>query len=113
MSRPRRPTLAVAGLLALLAAGGLQEGQALAESTAAGPAPDDRAHVRDAFNDGYRAGANSVFSGYDGGWSLGRAYVIVLAGGANGISYRITARTPCPETPATTSTRLLPCQTGR
>jgi hypothetical protein len=151
MSRPRRPTLAVAGLLALLAAValvvlgratapdpatarargyrdgttagyaggfaagravGLQEGQALAESTTAGPAPADRARVRDAFNDGYRAGANSVFSGYDGGWSLGRTYVIVLAGGANGITYRITARTPCPE-PPTTTTRLLPCQTGR
>jgi hypothetical protein len=90
---------------------GLQEGQALAESS--GSAPGDRTQVRDAFNDGYRAGANSVFSGYDGGWSLGRPYVIVLARGANGITYRITARTPCPEPPTTTSTRLLPCQTGR
>jgi hypothetical protein len=90
---------------------GLQEGQALAESS--GSAPGDRPRVRDAFNDGYRAGANSVFSGYDGGWSLGRPYVVVLARGANGITYRITARTPCPEPPTTTSTRLLPCQTGR
>jgi hypothetical protein len=89
---------------------GLREGQALAESS--GSAPGDRTRVRDAFNDGYRAGANSVFSGYDGGWSLGRPYVIVLARGANGITYRITARTPCPE-PPTTTTRLLPCQTGR
>jgi hypothetical protein len=90
---------------------GLQEGQALAESS--GSAPGDRTRVRDAFNDGYRAGANGVFSGYDGGWSLGRPYVIVLARGANGVTYRITARTPCPEPPTTTSTRLLPCQTGR
>jgi hypothetical protein len=90
---------------------GLQEGQALAESS--GSAPGDRTQVRDAFDDGYRAGANSVFSGYDGGWSLGRPYVIVLARGANGITYRITARTPCPEPPTTTATRLLPCQTGR
>ena len=90
---------------------GLQEGQALAEPS--GSAPGDRTRVREAFNDGYRAGANSVFSGYDGGWSLGRPYVVVLARGANGITYRITARTPCPEPPTTTSTRLLPCQTGR
>jgi hypothetical protein len=90
---------------------GLQEGQALAESS--GSAPSDRTRVKDAFDDGYRAGANSVFSGYDGGWSLGRPYVIVLTRGANGVTYRITARTPCPEPPTTTSTRLLPCQTGR
>jgi hypothetical protein len=92
---------------------GLQEGQALAESEDAGPAPTDRARVRNAFNDGYRAGANSVFSGYDGGWSLGRPYVIALARGANGITYRITTRTPCPEPPTTTPTRLLACSTGR
>jgi hypothetical protein len=92
---------------------GLQEGQALAESTAAGPAPAARARVRDAFNDGYRAGANSVFSGYDGGWSLGRPYVVVLAGGANGITYRIAARTQCPEPPTTATTRLLACSTRR
>ena len=91
---------------------GLQEGQALAES-AATPSPADRARVADAFNHGYRAGANSVFSGYDGGWSLGRPYVVVLAKGTNGITYRITARTPCPEPPTPTSTRLLACQTGR
>jgi hypothetical protein len=90
---------------------GLQEGQALAESS--GSAPGDRTQVKDAFDDGYRAGANSVFSGYDGGWSLGHPYVIVLASGAHGITYRITARTPCPEPPTPTSTRLLACQTGR
>ena len=90
---------------------GLQEGQALADSS--GLAPANRTRVSDAFNRGYRAGANSVFSGYDGGWSLGRPYVIVLARGANGITYRITTRTPCPEPPPTTPTRLLPCSTGR
>ncbi|HWD43295.1 MAG TPA: hypothetical protein VHM23_06175 [Actinomycetota bacterium] len=91
---------------------GLQEGQALAETASAGLPAADRARVADAFNHGYRAGANSVFSGYDGGWSLGRPYVVVLAKGANGITYRIAARTQCPETPAT-STSLLACQTGR
>ena len=37
----------------------------------------DRAKA--AFDAGYRAGANSAFAGYDGGWSLGEPYVIVLA----------------------------------
>jgi hypothetical protein len=90
---------------------GLQEGQALAETAALPPAA--RAQARATFDDGYRAGANSVFSGYDGGWSLGHPYVIVLARGANGITYRIAARTPCPEPPTTTTTRLLACSTGR
>ena len=60
---------------------GVQEGQAIAESAGSPPASRDR--VRAAFDDGYRAGANSAFSGYDGGWSVGRPYVIVLAKGAN------------------------------
>jgi hypothetical protein len=88
---------------------GLQEGQAIAET--AGSPPGSRASVRTAFDDGYRAGANSAFSGYDGGWSFGRPYVIVLAEGANGITYRIAARAECPA--ATTPTSLLACQTGR
>jgi len=36
--------------------------------------------------------------------------VIVLAKGANGVTYRIAARAECPET---TTTSLLACQTGR
>ena len=94
---------------------GLREGQAVAAS--AGSPPGARARVRDAFDDGYRAGANSAFSGYDGGWTLGRPYVIVLARGADGITYRIAARAQCPEpsttTATTTPTSLLACQTGR
>jgi hypothetical protein len=88
---------------------GVQEGQAIAEAAGSPPASRDR--VRAAFDDGYRAGANGAFSGYDGGWSLGRPYVIVLAKGASGITYRIAARAECPET--TTTTSLLACQTGR
>ena len=88
---------------------GVQEGQAIAE--AAGSPPGSRDRVRAAFDDGYRAGANNAFGGYDGGWSFGRPYVIVLAKGANGITYRIAARAECPET--TTTTSLLACQTGR
>ena len=87
---------------------GVQEGQAIAEAAGSPPASRDR--VRAAFDDGYRAGANNAFGGYDGGWSFGRPYVIVLAKGANGITYRIAARAECPET---TTTSLLACQTGR
>jgi hypothetical protein len=91
---------------------GLQEGQATA-ATAALP-PGAHARARAAFDAGYRAGANATFSGWDGGWSLGQPYVIVLTSGANGITYRIAARTSCPAPPATaTPTSLLACQTGR
>jgi hypothetical protein len=95
---------------------GLQEGQAIAAS--AGLPPGARARARDAFGDGYRAGANSVFGGYDGGWSVGRPYVIVLAKGANGVTYRIAARATCPAASTTTTyagaaAGLLACQTGR
>ena len=91
---------------------GLQEGQAVA-ATADLPA-GSRDRARAAFDAGYRAGANAAFSGYDGGWSLGQPYVIVLAKGADGITYRIAARAPCPPAPTTaTPTSLLACQTGR
>ena len=95
---------------------GLQEGQALAETAALPPAA--RARARDTFDDGYRAGANSVFSGYDGGWQLGRPYVIVLATAANGVTYRIAARFQCPVATTTTyaaatPTSLLACQNER
>ena len=91
---------------------GLQEGQAIAQTAPLPPA--SRACARAAFDAGYRAGANAAFSGWDGGWSLGQPYVIVLTRGTNGITYRIAARTPCPAAPATaTPTSLLACQTGR
>jgi L-asparaginase II len=69
---------------------GLQEGRALAVTAASPPGTRDR--VKAAFDAGYRAGADSAFGGYDGGWSLGEPYVIVLAKGGNGITYRIAAR---------------------
>ena len=68
---------------------GLQEGRALAVTAALPPGTRDRAKA--AFDAGYRAGANSAFAGYDGGWSLGEPYVIVLAKGGNGITYRIAS----------------------
>ena len=115
LGRATAPTPAAAGGYAdgFLAgrAEGVQEGQAIAEAAGSPPASRDR--VRAAFDDGYRAGANNAFSGYDGGWSFGRPYVIVLAKGANGITYRIAARAECPETTTTSTTSLLACQTGR
>ncbi|HEY6707834.1 MAG TPA: hypothetical protein VJB61_09600, partial [Actinomycetota bacterium] len=106
---------AVAGFADGFSAGraqGLQEGRAVA-ATADLPA-GSRDRARAAFDAGYRAGANAAFSGYDGGWSLGRPYVIVLAKGADGVTYRIAARAPCPPAPTTaTPTSLLACQTGR
>ena len=79
---------------------GLQEGRALAVTAALPPGTRDRAKA--AFDAGYRAGANSAFAGYDGGWSVGEPYVIVLAKGGNGVTYRIASRTPCPEASSTT-----------
>jgi hypothetical protein len=96
---------------------GLREGRALAVTAALPPGARDRAKA--AFDAGYRAGANGAFAGYDGGWSPGQPYVIVLARGGNGITYRIASRTPCPEASGASgagsrpTTRLLACQAGR
>jgi hypothetical protein len=61
---------------------GVQEGRALQAPPTA----------RSAFDAGYAAGANDVFGGYDGGWDLGRPYVITLARGRGGVTYRIASR---------------------
>jgi hypothetical protein len=85
---------------------GVQEGRADQETGALPPAT--RAGARAAFDDGYRAGANDVFGGYDGGWSYATPYVITLARGGPGVTYRFASRTPlrpgvdyylCPHSP--------------
>ena len=48
--------------------------------------------TRAAFEAGYAAGANDVFGGFDGGWSLGTPYVITLRKGSGAITYRIDSR---------------------
>ena len=53
-----------------------------------------RKAVRASFNDGYAAGGNDAFQGYDGGWTMGQPYVIVLEPGSGQIVYRIRSRTP-------------------
>jgi hypothetical protein len=68
-------------------AAGLEEGRAL---QAAGSAQSARA----AFDAGYAAGSNDVFGGFDGGWSLAEPYVITLARGSGGVTYRIDSRRP-------------------
>lgn len=71
---------------------GVREGRADQEvhSLSAGA----RDIARAAFDDGYQAGANDLFSGYDGGWSYATPYVITLARGGPGITYRPDSRTP-------------------
>jgi hypothetical protein len=65
---------------------GLQEGRALQATGSAGPG------ARAAFDAGYAAGANDVFGGFDGGWSLSQPYVITLARGSGAVTYRIDSR---------------------
>jgi hypothetical protein len=64
----------------------IQEGQSL-------PADDQQA-VQDAFKDGYAAGANDAFAGYDGGWTPGAPYLITIGLGQGDIVYRIVDRVP-------------------
>lgn len=71
---------------------GRQEGRAIQEGAAL-PAGDRQA-ARDAFDDGYVAGADDVFAGYDGGWSLSTPYLINVTDGTGKIAYRIGTRTP-------------------
>jgi hypothetical protein len=83
-----------AGYLAGLADGvveGRQEGRALQVGDTVPPA--SRQPVQDAFDEGYAAGANDVFTGYDGGWTLAQPYVVTLEPARTPIAYRIGSRT--------------------
>jgi hypothetical protein len=70
---------------------GVREGRALQEGSEL--RPDARRPVQDAFDAGYSAGMNDVFSGYDGGWRLEVPYVITLGPGGGAVTYRIGSRT--------------------
>jgi hypothetical protein len=70
---------------------GRRQGRALQEGASV-PATLRKA-VHASFNDGYTAGANDAFQGYDGGWTMGVPYVIVLEPGSGQIVYRIKSRT--------------------
>jgi hypothetical protein len=56
--------------------------------------PGSRHAVEDAFKAGYAAGSNDAFTGFDGGWALATPYVVMLAPGSAGITYRIDSRVP-------------------
>ena len=71
-------------------------------------APSSSPNVDAAFQHGYTAGANDVFSGFDGGWSVATPYVVVLRASRGPVTYRIDARLPvragveyylCPRSP--------------
>jgi len=68
-------------------ADGLLEGRA-EQATLNLPATD-----KAVFASGYAAGAADAFAGYDGGWDQDAPYVIVLAPGGAGVTYRIASRT--------------------
>jgi hypothetical protein len=68
-------------------AAGIREGRALQQ-----PVP-----ARRAFRAGYVAGANDVFGGFDGGWSVGTPYEVTLERGEDGITYRIKDRSELPK----------------
>jgi len=55
---------------------------------------DARRAAQRAFQAGYAAGANDVFGGFDGGWSLTKPYVITVRRGSGAITYRIDTRRP-------------------
>jgi hypothetical protein len=83
-----------AGYLAGLRAGvaqGRQEGRALQEGSAL--RAGDSKPAQDAFNAGYVAGANDTFAGFDGGWQLGRPYLVAIDSGSGQVSYRLDSRT--------------------
>jgi hypothetical protein len=84
-----------AGYAAGLATGetqGRQEGRAEQETSTVG-APS-QVTAKSAFNDGYVAGENDAFTGYDGGWALRTPYIVTITNGTGGATYRIDARTP-------------------
>jgi hypothetical protein len=74
------------------AAAGVREGRIL-EAGRSAPRGSRNA-ARRAFAAGYTAGANDVFGGFDGGWSLSTPYVITLRRGSGAITYRIDTRRP-------------------
>jgi hypothetical protein len=44
------------------------------------------------YSDGYHAGREAAFQGFDGGWGLGDPYIVVLRRGPSGTTYRFARR---------------------
>ena len=58
------------------------------------PAPAAVRPHAGSYDEGYRAGREDAFSGYDGGWILGEPYIVTLRRGGPGITYRFARRWP-------------------
>jgi len=54
--------------------------------------PDAKDVATNAFKSGYQAGLTDSFGSYDGGWSIGHPYVIVMEKGVGDAPYRIDQR---------------------
>ena len=82
---------------------GRREGRVLQEGSSLPAA--GRQVATAAFDEGYAAGANDVFAGYDGGWAQSTPYVVTVRRTQGDIGYRIASRAlyedgvayfPCP-----------------
>jgi hypothetical protein len=49
---------------------------------------------RGSYADGYRAGREDAFSGFDGGWDYATPYIVTLRRGGPGITYAFARRVP-------------------
>jgi hypothetical protein len=70
---------------------------AAAAGFAVGRSTDTRrpaAHPAGSYADGYRAGREDAFSGFDGGWGLGEPYIVILRRGRAGTTYEFARRWP-------------------
>ena len=81
-----RPALAVLVVVALVG-GAFLAGRASVDRSAP-PAP------RGSFGNGYRAGREAAFAGFDGGWAYGVPYIVILRRGGPLTTYRIARRVP-------------------
>jgi hypothetical protein len=49
---------------------------------------------RPAVTGSYAAGREAAFNGFDGGWSYGQPYIVVLKRGGPGVTYQFASRRP-------------------
>jgi hypothetical protein len=50
--------------------------------------------TRPAISGSFAAGREAAFDGFDGGWSYGRPYIVVLRRGGPGVTYQFASRRP-------------------
>lgn len=73
---------------------GYDEGLAVGRALQVGASlpADAKDAATKAFKAGYQAGLTDSFGSYDGGWSLGQPYVVVIQKGVGDAPYRIDQR---------------------